>query len=130
MPECLGEKAMKKGIICLWMAMFLISTLWLGSASAADEAKITVLNPQGTKPPIRLIPMAQRLDSIEGKTIYIINIGFGETFLPETQKVLAEQYPQTNWVLKRKSGSYFDDDPALWKEIKEKGHAMIMGVGH
>ena len=101
-----------------------------GSASPAEVSKITVLNPRGIAPLIRLVPMAPRLDSIDGKTIYIINIGFGDTFLPEMQKVLAERFPKTNWIFRRKTGSYFDDDPKLWAEIKEKGNAMIMGVGH
>jgi hypothetical protein len=74
--------------------------------------------------------MAPRLDTLDGKTIYVINIGFGDTFLPEVQKVLAEKYPTANWVFKRKRGSYFDDDPKLWEEIKTQGNAMIMGVGH
>jgi hypothetical protein len=112
-----------KGILLL--TAFLIS-----SAMPAQEAKIAVLNPRGTQPPIRLIPMAPRLDTLDGKTIYIVNVAFGDTFLPETQKVLSQRYPKTNWVFKRKAGSYFDDDPKLWAEIKEKGHGMIMGVGH
>ena len=28
------------------------------------------------------------------------------------------------------AGPYAQDDPALWKEIKEKGNAVIMAVGH
>ena len=121
---------MKKRIYWPLVAMFLAASLMVGSALAAEEAKIGVLNPQGIKPPIRLIPMAPRLDSLDGKTVYIINIGFGDTFLPETQKVMSEKYPKTNWIFKRKAGGYFSDDPKLWEEIKEKGHAMIMGVGH
>ena len=121
---------MKNRAIWLLAGVFLAATLSVGSEFAAEEAKTTVLNPQGIKPPIRLIPMAPRFDAVDGKTIYIINIGFGDTFLPETQKVLAARYPKTNWVFKRKMGSYFDDDPKLWAEIKEKGNGMIMGVGH
>ena len=121
---------MIKRIHCLLVTMFLVGCLFPGSGRAVQEEKITVLNPRGVAPPIRLVPMAPRLDTIDGKTIYIVNIGFGDTFLPEMQKVMAERYPKTNWVFKRKRGSYFDDDPKLWEEIKEKGNAMIMGVGH
>ena len=125
-----GDKAMRSRMSWFLTGVFLATTILTGSASLAEEAKTTVLNPRGVAPPIRLVPMAPRLDTINGKTIYIINIGFGDTFLPETQKVLAERYPKANWVFKRKTGSYFDDDPKLWAEIKEKGNAMIMGVGH
>jgi hypothetical protein len=33
-------------------------------------------------------------------------------------------------VFKDKYGGYMDDDPALWAEIKAKGHGMVMAVGH
>jgi hypothetical protein len=46
------------------------------------------------------------------------------------QSLLAEKYPETNWIVRKKIGTYFADDPELWAEIKEEGHGMIMGVGH
>jgi hypothetical protein len=117
---------------CRFLAgIFIVAALSAMCALAAEEAKVTVLNPRGTPPPIRLVPMAPRLDTLDGKTIYVINIGFGDTFLPEVQKVMAEMYPKTTWIFRRKAGrDYFDDDPKLWAEIKEKGNGMIMGVGH
>ncbi len=116
-----------------WFLMGLLAALFLaGSAAYAQEAKIAVLNPRGTPPPIRLIPMAPRLDSLDGKTIYIVDTRYPltEPFLAELQKVMAEKYPKTNWILRKKIGSYFDDDPKLWAEIKEKGHGAIMAIGH
>jgi hypothetical protein len=32
-------------------------------------------------------------------------------------------------VFKRKQGTMFTNDPALWAEIREKGDAAILGVG-
>ncbi len=100
--------------------------------AAAQEAKITVLNPRGIQPPIRLIPMAPRIGNLEGKTIYVVDTKYPLTapFVQEVHKVLKEKYPKVNWVFKEKFGSYFDDDPQLWQEIKEKGHGMIMAIGH
>ncbi len=121
---------MKSRACWLITGVFLVFAWLMGNASA-QEAKVTVLNPRGTPPPIRLVPMAPRFDTLDGKTIYVINIGFGDTFLPEVQKVMAEKYPKANWIFRRKSGrDYFDDDPKLWAEIKEKGAGVIMGVGH
>jgi hypothetical protein len=40
------------------------------SINMASE-KITVLSPRGTPSPIQMVAMAPRLDSLEGKTIYI-----------------------------------------------------------
>jgi hypothetical protein len=106
-------------------AVFLVA-----SASPAQEAKIAVLNPRGAPPAIRLVPMAPRPDSLDGKTVYLIAASFAVPLMPELQKVLSEKYPKTTWVLKNKPGSYFDDDPKLWAEAKEKSSAVIMGVGH
>lgn len=96
------------------------------------EAGITVYNPLGQPPAIERVPMAQRINDLKGKTIYIVDIGFSGThqFLVELQEILQERYPDTEWVLRNKIGTYFNDDPNLWAEVKEKGHAMIMGVGH
>jgi hypothetical protein len=33
-------------------------------------------------------------------------------------------------VLKDKIGMYMDDDPNLWNEIKAKGAAAIVAIGH
>jgi hypothetical protein len=93
--------------------------------------KITVFNPRGIAPPIHLIPMAPRLETIEGKTIYIVDMNFPRThqFFEEMQKLLATKYPKTTWVLRTKIGTYFNNDPELWAEIKEKGDGVIMGIG-
>ena len=48
------------------------------AAPAADPGavKITTVNPKGTPPSIQLIPMAPRLDSLDGKTVYLVDTGF------------------------------------------------------
>jgi hypothetical protein len=101
------------------------------SKSAAE--KITVLNPLGTPPPIKLRPMAPRLDTLDGKTIYIVDDGFvgGDNLLLEIQDWFAEKYPKTTVVFKRKGGMAFDaEDKDLWAEIKQKANAVIIGMGH
>ena len=102
------------------------------AGSENDNAKITVYNPLGQPPAIERVPMASRIDDLKGKTIYIVDIGFSGThqFLVELQDLMKNKYPETEWVLRDKIGTYFNDDPKLWAEIKEKGDGMIMGVGH
>lgn len=114
------------------VAIFFIAVPLFFGMSMAQEPKITVLSPLGQPPAIARVPMAPRLDTLDGKTIYIVDIGFTDThqLFTEMEKILAAKYPKTNWVVKIKAGTYFDDDRKLWAEIKEKGHGMIMGVGH
>ncbi len=122
---------MKKQLIRVLPGILLLAGLLAVSAPAADEAKVAIVNPRGTLPPIRLVPMAPRLDTLDGKTVYLIIASpFAQPLMPVLQKLLGEKYPKTIWVLKTKAGSYFDDDPKLWAEAKEKSNAVIMGVGH
>jgi hypothetical protein len=122
---------MKKKIPMSVMA-FLIAVPQFMGVLRAQEPKITVLNPLGQPPVITRAPMAPRISNLEGKTIYIVDIGFTDThqFLTEMQKLLSAKYPETTWIVRNKIGTYFEDDPKLWAEIKEKGSGMIMAVGH
>ncbi|HKV05072.1 MAG TPA: hypothetical protein VJO53_08205 [Candidatus Acidoferrales bacterium] len=102
------------------------------AVAASGEAKIEGLNPKGTPPPIQLIPMAPRLGSLDGKTVYLVDTGFegGGFLLQQIQLWFGRNMPSVNAVFRRKAGPYAEDDPALWNEIKEKGHAAIMAIGH
>ena len=103
-----------------------------GKPPAADDDHWSALNPKGTPPPVRLIPMAPRLDSIHGKTIYLVDTGFmgGGTLLEQMQAWFNTNMPDVKVVFRKKAGPYMEDDPPLWKEIKESGNAAIMAIGH
>lgn len=118
-------------ILRILYGMFMVLAL-TNVSRAVEPAKITVYNPLGQPPAIQKVPMAPRIMSLDGKTVYLVDIGFSAThqLLTELQDILKEKYPKTKWELRTKIGTYFNDDPELWKEIKEKGHAMIMAVGH
>ena len=122
---------MNKRMMGALTGVFLLSNLLVCATQAADQ-KLTVFNPLGQPPAIARVPMAPRLDSLHGKTIYIVDIGFTDThqLLTELQGLLQERYPDTTWIVRNKIGTYFENDPKLWDEIKEKGNAMIIGVGH
>jgi len=94
--------------------------------------KVEGLNPRGTPPPVQLFPMAPRLNSLDGKTVWLIDTGFegGGFLLQQIHDWFKTNMPTVNAVFRRKAGPYMEDDPALWKEIKEKGHAAIMAIGH
>jgi hypothetical protein len=110
----------------------------------------TVLNPQGEtlselkdesvfrpkapsdKPSGNLdVTPAPRLDTLEGKTLYLVDGRFGGSyeFLQQMQEWFVEHMPGVKIVIRRKTANMFMDEPELWAEIKEKGDAMILGVG-
>ena len=93
---------------------------------------VRALNPRGTPPAIRLRPMASRPASLEGRTIYLVDVRFmnGSVFLGEIQKVFAEQFPGVKTVLRQKRGGYTEDDPELWAEIEANAGLLVMAIGH
>ena len=75
--------------------------------------------------------MAPRLETLSGKTVYLVDTGFGGSgkFIDEMQVLFAERFPAVKTVRRRKPGNVFRDDTKdLWEEIKERGDAAILGV--
>ena len=87
--------------------------------------------PRDTAEGLSSLKMAERLDTLEGKTVYLVNTGFAgsKEFLEEVQDWFKRNRPGVKTVLKKKTTSMFTDEPALWKEIKENGDAVVFGVG-
>jgi hypothetical protein len=74
---------------------------------------------------------AKRLDTLENKTIYLVDIGFGGgyNFMLEVQRWFADHMPSVTTIPRRKPGHVFSDDNYdLWDEIKKKGDGVILGV--
>ena len=93
---------------------------------------ITVLNPVGFPPKIAAKALAPRLDTLNGRTVYLVDCRFDDSdvFLKQMQAWFAEHMPSVQTVFKPISSVYLVDDPATWEEIKARGHAAIVGVGH
>ena len=120
----------KLGLFSLAFTLLLI--FQVSATCTAQGEKIKVLNPLGIKPEIRKIPMAHRPATLDGKTVYIVDTKYPNTkpFVKELYAGLKSKYPKTNWVLREKIGSYMQDDPKLWKEIKEKAAGAVILLGH
>jgi hypothetical protein len=76
-------------------------------------------------------PFARRPDTLENKTVYLVDIGFGGgyNFMLQLQKWFAEHMPSVTTIRKRKPGNVFmDDNNSLWEEVREKGDAVVLGV--
>ncbi len=98
----------------------------------AGSHTITVLNPMGYPPKVTGKSLAPRLETLDGKTVYLVDCRFDDAdiFLMQMQAWFAEHMPGVRTVLKSLSATYLRDDPPTWEEIKANGHAAIVGVGH
>ena len=75
--------------------------------------------------------LAKRLDTLENKTIYLVDIGYGGShkYMQQLQNWFLKNIPSVTTIRRRKTGNFFaDDSDELWQEIKEKGHAAVIGV--
>ena len=98
----------------------------------AANDKVTVLNPTGFAPVVTPKNLAPRLDTLAGKTVYLVDCRFDDSdvFLEQVRGWFGEHMPAVRTVIKPLSSVYLRDDPTTWEEIKARGHAAILGVGH
>ena len=94
--------------------------------------QLTVLNPMGFPPTVTTKALAPRLDTVAGQTVYLVDCRFDDSdvFLEQLRRWFAEHMPAVRTVVKPISANYLRDDPVTWEEIRARGHAAIVGVGH
>jgi len=102
-------------------------------AQSEGTGKITVLNPAIANKMAMRAPLCPRLDTLEGKTLYLVDINWGGpdaaySVYEEMQAWFAKEIPSLKVVIKRKKGPYMQDDPELWKEIAKNGDAAMIGI--
>ena len=102
-------------------------------AQGGGTNKVTVLNPAVASTMAKRLPLSPRLDTLEGKTLYLVDINWGGpdaaySVYEEMQDWFSKNMPSVKTVIKRKKGSYAQDDPDLWKEIAKNGNAAMIGI--
>jgi hypothetical protein len=97
-----------------------------------SNSKLAVLNPVGYPPEVTKKRAAARLDSLDGKIVYLVDCRFDDSIelLKQVQLWFTEHMPAVETRLVSLSHYYGHDDPKTWEEIKAKGNAAIIGVGH
>jgi hypothetical protein len=101
--------------------------------AAYSSEKITVLNPTPPNRMVDRVPLIPRLNTLEGKTLFLVDIGWGgpkaaPSIYEEMKAWFAKNMPSVKIEIRSIKGSYMQDQPELWKEIKEKGNAALIGV--
>ena len=96
------------------------------------SSQLTVLNPTGVPPKVTGTPLAPRLETLDGATIFLIDCRFDDSgrFLAQVAAWFRERMPGVRAIVKELSSVYLLDDPATWREIQTEGNAAILGVGH
>jgi hypothetical protein len=97
-----------------------------------NDSKLTVLNPTGYPPRVTPKDMAPRLETLEGKTVFLVDCRFDDSdiLLKQMQAWFQEHLPGVRAELIRLSSVYTRDDPETWQKIQAEGDAAIVGVGH
>lgn len=94
------------------------------------SGKITVHDPRGYPPKVEGKRLAPRLQSLDGKLVYLVDCLFdnSEVFMDELKAWFAEHLPAVNTRIIRPRESWVDD-PGMRAKIAEDGDAAILGVG-
>jgi hypothetical protein len=100
-----------------------------------DDRLITVLNPAISNKMTERVPLAPRSGSLEGKTIYLVDLQWGGpkagySVFEEMKDWFSRNMPSVNVEVRRASGGWMGDDAALRNEIvSKKIGGVLIGIG-
>jgi hypothetical protein len=91
---------------------------------------LTVHDPRGYPPKVTGKRLAARPQSLNGKTLYLVDCLFdnSEAFMDQLRRWFSEHMPgiDTRMIKPRES---WVDDPGMREKIAADGHAAVFGVG-
>ena len=92
--------------------------------------KVTVHDPRGYPPKVIGQRLAGRLQSLEGKVVYLVDCLFenSDAFVEQLRQWFAEQLPLVETRIISPAESWVDDAD-MREEIAAKGDAAVLGVG-
>ena len=92
--------------------------------------KIRVHDPRGFPPRVTGKRLAPRLQSLEGKVVFLVDCLFdnSDVFMGELQRWFAEHLPSVR-IRTIKPTDSWTDDPEMRAAVVREGDAAILGVG-
>ena len=111
------------------------ATMPADTEKIVEEQLITVLNPAISSKMTERIPLAPRTDTLEGKTIYLVDLQWGGpkaaySVFEEMEDWFSRNMPSVNVEIRRASSGWMGDDAALREEIiSEKAGGVVIGIG-
>ena len=92
--------------------------------------KLVVHDPRGYPPKVTGKRLANRPQSLDGKTLYLVDCLFdnSDAFIDQLRRWFAEHLPAVNTKLIKPRESWVDD-PDMRKKIEQNGHAAVLAVG-
>jgi hypothetical protein len=119
---------MHKRAIRAAMAVSLLAASF--AATAIAQAPVyTALDPRGTYPAVERVPLAGRLPSLAGKCIYVVMSWPSGSGMDQVARDIAASLEARHQVrmalIKSRNTRYSEDDPDLWKEMKQNADGYI-----
>jgi len=100
------------------------------SVATNSEQKLTVLDPRGYAPKVDARGMAPALETVQGKRLFLVDIGFenSNNFMAQLHGWFADNEPGIGTEVVRLKDQH-QPDPELYGRIAAEGDAAIIGVG-
>jgi len=92
--------------------------------------KLTVHDPRGYPPSVTGKQLAPRLQSLDGKILFLVDCLFdnSDVFMDQLQRWFAEHLPTVR-IKSIKPRESWVDDPEMRDAVVREGDAAILGVG-
>jgi hypothetical protein len=93
-------------------------------------SKLRVLSPLGFPPKVMAKGLAPSLDSLDGRKIFLVDVGFenSDSFMAQLRGWLEQHEPEVRTEIVRWRDQH-RPDPDLCARIRAEGDAAILGVG-